>query len=152
MRAAALGPLLRILHFTITSALMSSNGGNGGGDASTEALMAGLSLEQQQQQEGAASPAGGNGGGGGYRPARAFSVTSSDLVTEAVDLTKVMETLFTVIRVGSAAAQLSEAEVDAVSTAISTITVVVQRSGKEAWGRVSASFPLDVLVRLVLDR
>jgi len=101
MRAAALGPLVRILHFIITSAPIPLNSGGG---------------------------------------------------SSSVDLTKVMETLFTVIHVGFAVAQLSEAEVDAVSTAISTITVVVQRSGKEAWGRVSASFPLDVLVRLVLDR
>jgi hypothetical protein len=105
MRAAALGPLVRILHFIITSTPIPLNSGGGG--------------------------------------------------SSNVDLAKVMETLSTVIRVGdigSAAAQLSEAEVDAVSTAISTITVVVQRSGKQAWGRVSASFPLDVLVGLVLDR
>jgi len=103
MRAAALGPLVRILHFIITSAPKPLNSGGG---------------------------------------------------SSSVDLTKVMETLFTVIRVGdsSAAAQLSEAEVDAVSTAISTITVVVQCSDKETWGQLSASFPLDVLVGLVLDR
>ena len=50
-----------------------------------------------------------------------------------------------------AGVELSAGEVAAVSDALSTVTTIVQQSDSATWSAVSASFPLDVLVRLLLE-
>lgn len=82
---------------------------------------------------------------------RRFSIESCELVKNSVDLKQVMDLLFGVIRVGNSASDLSESEVDAVSNSMATVTAMMRRSDHESWSKVSSSFPLNVLLRLLVE-
>jgi len=126
-RSASLAPVIRVLYYCISNALTSTKAIH-----EAEADEAEPSLPSEPVLK------------------RHFSITSADLVMQTVDLTKVIESLFSVIRIG-ANPQLSSGEIVAVSDSIATITAIVQQSSAEKWAAMSRAFPLDVLVHLLLE-
>jgi len=132
-RSASLATVVRVVHYCITNALLAvttgAEGEEGGGEAPAD-------LDVMPPAE---PP----------RTRRQFSVTSAELVKSTIDFSKVMGSLFSVIRVGSAA-ELTQGEIDAVSYALATVTLIVQKTEDEKWAEMSRSFPLDTLVRLLV--
>jgi hypothetical protein len=166
-RSAGLAPILRVLKYCLVGAL---NTAAAASSASSFPSEASLSLDELSLDDGEDASSGSKNKGKGAKnvvtaagasssssPSSAvlgapFSAAAAAAVLKAVDLVRIMGSLFLVIRVGATSdVSLSTLEVAAISDALATVTVVAQRSDASTWAAVSASFPLEVLAQLLLE-
>lgn len=166
-RSAGLAPVLRVLKYCLVGALntaASSPSSPSEASRSEELSMNGLSLVEDDRESSSSSSSGNKAKGGisttnsnnDHGPTSMlgapFTATAAAAVLQAVDLVRVMGSLFLVIRVGATSeVSLSTLEVAAVSDALAAVAAVAQRSDASTWAAVSASFPLEVLAQLLLE-